>query len=71
MSWGVLGRSWGGLGVSWEGLGGVLGGLGYKGLPDAPPDVPTQPGLEAKMVQVGPKLRPKTFKNPFRRPSQK
>ena len=72
---GCLGVSWGGLGEVLGGLGGVLGGLGYKGLLRAPRIHPQNSGisrpLEAKMVQVGPKLGPKTFKNPFRRPSQK
>ena len=72
---GCLGVSWGGLGGVLGCLGGVLGGLGYKGLPHPPRIRPQTSGisrpLEAKMVQVGPKLGPKTFKNPFRRPSQK
>ena len=72
---GCLGVSWGGLGGVLGCLGGVLAGLGYKGLLRAPRMHPQnsgiEPPVEAKMVQVGPKLGPKTFKNPFWRPSQK
>ena len=69
VSWGVLGMSWGGLGGSWGVLGGSWGVLGTKACRTCPQRSGISRSVGAKMVQVGPKLGPKTCQNPFRRPS--